>query len=131
MTTGIASFISGGLLDSGRTASVLKYEANDLNGDPVESAMVHGRYWHACTIFTSELHDGRPVAIVAGGSDGSGNNHAEIWDYTQEGSSWVSSKFIVALMKCMVLIFYIAFTNGKYKAERKLWFLKKVIIHIA
>ena len=42
MTTGIASFISGGWTSS-RTASVLKYEANDLNGDPVESAMVHIR----------------------------------------------------------------------------------------
>ena len=95
MTTGIASFISGGFNPS-RTASVLKYEANDLNGDPVESTMVHSRYFHACTIFTSELHGGRPVAIVAGGDDGSGTrlNHAEIWDYTKEGTSWVSSKFI-------------------------------------
>ena len=93
MTTGFASFISGGSTSS-RTASVLKYEANDLNGDPVESTMVHSRYWHACTIFTSELHGGRPVAIVAGGYDGSGSNHAEIWDYTKEGTSWVSSKFI-------------------------------------
>ena len=93
MTTGITSSFSGGETPF-RTASVLKYEANDLNGDPIESAMVHVRSSHACTIFTSELHGGRPVAIVAGGDDRSGNNHAEIWDYTKEGTSWVGSKFI-------------------------------------
>ena len=105
MTTGIASFISGGFTPS-RTASVLKYEANDLNGDPVESAMVHSRSDHACTIFTSELHGGRPVAIVAGGFDGSGVDTAEIWDYTKEGTSWVSSKFIFyPHMYCFYLLF--------------------------
>ena len=45
----------------------MRYEADDLNNDPIEVAMVHARGYHACTIFKSMLHDGRPVAIVAGG----------------------------------------------------------------
>ena len=56
--------------------------------------MAHGRKNHACTIFKSPAHDGRPIAIAAGSSDGSGSNTAEIWDYTIERSIWEESKLI-------------------------------------
>merc|ERR1739838_926696 len=43
---------------------------------------------HACTIFKSSAHNGRPVAIAAGSSLGSGTDKAEIWDFSQEGTTW-------------------------------------------
>ena len=58
--------------------------------------MLDGRYYHACTIFNSALHDGRPLAIVAGGYDGSTPfNKAEIWDFIKEGTSWQQSNIIL------------------------------------
>ena len=88
---GIACFISGGPA----TASVLVYDVDDLYGDPIETSMVNSREDHACTIFQSVLHQGRPVAIVAGGYlYPNVLTTAELWDFTQEGTSWVSSKII-------------------------------------
>ena len=99
MKFGIACFISGGYLPSATvTDSVLVYDSNNLYGDPIESTMVNARSSHACTIFLSEIHEGRPVAIVAGGSSWSVETKAEVWDYTQKGSSWVASKIISTLM---------------------------------
>ena len=57
-------------------------------------SMVHERYWHACTIFKSPLHDGRSIAIVAGSWEGSGSKKAEVLDFTQDGASWQESKII-------------------------------------
>ena len=96
---GIACFISGGWIGGGggRTASVLVYDVDNLYGAPIETSMFDARSRHACTIFQSELHGGRPVAIVAGGW-GSVKNKAEIWDYTQKGTSWVESKIISTLI---------------------------------
>ena len=97
MKIGIACFISGGYI-GGWTASVLVYDVDDLYGDSIETSMVDAREDHACTIFQSVLHQGRPVAIVAGGSHSSVRTKAEIWDYTQEGTSWVASKIIYTLI---------------------------------
>ena len=81
----------GGVSDSGRTATVLKFSSSSLNNDPVQvQSMVHERYKHACTIFKSPLHDGRSIAIVAGFA---GSNKAEVLDFTQDGASWQESNF--------------------------------------
>ena len=83
--------LTGGELDSGSTATVLKFNSSNLNNDPLQvQSMVHKRYGHACTIFKSPLHDGRSIAIVAGG-DGSGSNKAEVLDFTQDDASWQES----------------------------------------
>ena len=90
--------IIGGWIGS-TTATVLKFDANDLNKAPEQvESMLNGRSIHACTIFNSVLHDGRPLAIVAGGYDGSTGTHlnkAEIWDFTKEGTSWQQSNIIL------------------------------------
>ena len=90
---GTACLISGGSTNNGGTNTVLKYKTSNINENPIQVAsMVHARYYHACTIFNSPAHNGRPVAIVAGSNGGSEENTAEILDFTQEGSSWQESK---------------------------------------
>ena len=88
--------IIGGYIGS-TTATVLKFDSNNLNKDPMQvESMLNGRYSHACTIFNSALHDGRPLAIVAGGSpSGYVSKKAEIWDFTKEGTSWQQSNIIL------------------------------------
>ena len=97
LNVGIACFISGGGVGSW-TASVLVYDADDLYGAPIETSMINARTHHACTIFQSQLHNRRPVAIVAGGYPKWVQKKAEIWDFTQEGTSWVASKIISTLI---------------------------------
>ena len=81
----------GGVLASGRTATVLKFNSNSLNNYPVQvQSMVYERSSVACSVFKSLLHDGRSIAIVAGGS-GSGSNKAEVLDFTQDDASWQES----------------------------------------
>ena len=113
---GIACFISGGYI-SYWTDSVLVYDADNLYGSPIETSMVNARGSHACTIFQSELHGGRPVAIVAGGLPESVYTKAEIWDYTQEGTSWVESKIISVFqfwtMKCFRTLITILYQKQK------------------
>ena len=88
--------IIGGFIGS-TTATVLKFDSNDLNKAPVQvESMLDGRENHACTIFNSALHDGRPIAIVAGGvPSASVGRKAEIWDFTKEGTSWQQSNIIL------------------------------------
>ena len=45
------------------------------------------RGYHACSIFSSDQHGGRPVLVAAGGI-GSGYWNCELWDFTQPGSEW-------------------------------------------
>ena len=59
--------------------------------------MVYSRYHSACTTFSSALHDGRQVIIVAGSWSGSGVKTAEILDFTKEGASWQKSNLILIL----------------------------------
>ena len=72
--------------------------------DPVEmnepeemKPMVHKRRSHACTIFNSALHGGRPIMIVAGSNSGSGEKTSEIWDFTKADTSWQESNVIFFL----------------------------------
>ena len=95
--------ISGGFLDSGVTSSVLLYETNNINNGHVDVAsMTYERRNHACTIFKSQLYDGRPVAIVAGGNYA--DKTAEILDFTEDGSTWQESKLIFALLLILLLL---------------------------
>ena len=83
-------------MESEKTATVLRFDSNDLSSIPFEvESMVHPRYSHACTMFRSLAHEGRHVVIVAGGYGGL--DKAEIWDFSQEGTSWQESKLILIL----------------------------------
>merc|ERR1712179_555269 len=69
--------------------TVLEFNSNDLKNAPVQvESTLNGRWNHACTIFNSALHDGRPIAIVAGDGSKHASKKAEIWDFTKEGTSW-------------------------------------------
>ena len=96
-TNGTACLISGGSTNNGFTNTFnLKYKTSNINENPIQFAsMVHARAGHACTIFNSPAHNGRPVAIVAGGYGSP--KKAEILDFTQQGSSWQKSKLIFLL----------------------------------
>ena len=86
--------IIGGTIGNYYDATVLKFDSNNINNAPMEvEKLRYARHSHACTIFNSALHDGRPLAIVAGG-DGA-LNKAEIWDFTKEGTSWQQSNIIL------------------------------------
>ena len=102
-TNGTACLISGGRTnDDWNTKTVLKFKSSNINDYPMEmEPMVHARSSHACTIFNSPVHNGRPVVIVAGSY--SSPKTAEILDFTQEGSSWQESKLIF----CSGIIFVV------------------------
>ena len=82
----------------GETSSVLVYHSSKLNLGPItENNMIERRGQPGCAIIRSPAHDNRPVVFVVGGSGAFGfaaKTHAEMWDYTMEGSSWIKSKLI-------------------------------------
>ena len=59
----------------------------------------YGRNLHACGIFVSNEHGGRPLLVVAGsgnfGPDGSRSSRTtEYWDFSIPGTKWeLSSKY--------------------------------------
>ena len=96
-------YFTGGFVDGISTRSVLRYDKNDINSEPANVASMKSlRVSHACTIFYSPAHDGRSVVIVAGGS-GNSENTAEIWDYTNEGSTWKESKLFSTISSLIVI----------------------------
>ena len=72
--------------------------SNIVKGHINVASMKYPRIMHACTIFQDPVHNGRPIAIVAGSEGGSESYTAEIWDFTVEGTSWVASKIILNLI---------------------------------
>ena len=46
------------------------------------------RAYHACSIFSSDQHGGRPVLVAAGSYFAPGKETCEFWDFTQAGSEW-------------------------------------------
>ena len=75
----------------------MKYNRNDIFNGHVEVAPLNReRSWHACTIFNSAVHDGRSVAIVAGGT--LSRKDTEIWDYSVEGSKWQTSTSVLNIV---------------------------------
>ena len=55
-------------------------------------SMNHKRGDFACSTMVSPAHDGRMVAVVAGGYRG-GQDTAEILDFTMPGSVWELSEY--------------------------------------
>ena len=51
-------------------------------------SMIHERFYFACTLFYSPMHDNRPVVLSAGGS----HLTAEVLDYTTANAVWQESK---------------------------------------
>ena len=88
--------IIGGTIGNYYDATVLKFDSNNINNAPMEvEKLRYARHSHACTIFNSALHDGRPLAIVAGGYSSHGGKKAEIWDFTKDSTSWQQSNIIL------------------------------------
>ena len=89
-------------------AEVLQYDSKNLYNEPEKmKSMIYERSTHACTIFNSILHDGRPILLAAGGwVGGSGGNTAEMFDFTKEGSSWQESNLIFAFISSVVIYFF-------------------------
>ena len=54
--------------------------------------MNYDRYYAACTLFNSPLHQNRPVILVSGG----GGQTAEVLDYTTN-NHWEESKYTVCV----------------------------------
>ena len=54
-------------------------------------SLLYERLSHACTLFSSAKHGGRPVVLSAGGY---GQSTAEIMDYTMSNAEWERSKHI-------------------------------------
>ena len=64
-------------------------------------SMIHERVSPACSIFRSPAHNGRPIAITAGGYS---SNTAEVLDYTVSGKSWELSKLTSAINSSVISV---------------------------
>ena len=73
-------------------STVWLFNANNNFTMSVGPSMNHGRDQHACGIFHSSAHLGRPVIVAAGSYYKDGKKSSEIWDFTMPGSQWQSSK---------------------------------------
>ena len=51
-------------------------------------SVIYDRIYSACTLFHSDLHNGRPVVLTAGGI---GQATAEVYDYTTNSNQWETS----------------------------------------
>ena len=77
------------------------YQMSNIHkGHTNVASLKYSRQNHACTIFGSSAHNGRPVAIVAGSDKGSGSNTAEVWDFTIVESLWEESMSISTISFC-------------------------------
>ena len=80
------------------------YQMSNIHkGHTNAASLKYSRQMHACTIFGSSAHNGRPVAIVAGSE---GSNTAEVWDFTIVDSLWEESMPIST-----ILLFVLFFTD--------------------
>ena len=83
--------VIGGVAD-GYQKSVLVYDTENgfsYKGPP----MNHARSSHSCSTMKSPAHEGRTVAVVAGGY-GDGPDSAEILDFNISGSAWELSEYL-------------------------------------
>ena len=67
--------------------NVLVFDPAD-NSYTTRPSMSYERRNSACTLFHSDLHNGRPVVLAAGGS---GQATAEVYDYTTNSNQWETS----------------------------------------
>ena len=83
----------GGIVDSEDQKSVLVYDTENGFSYKEGPPMNHARYLHSCSTMKSPAHEGRTVAVVAGGH-GDGEDSAEILDFTIPGSAWELSEYL-------------------------------------
>merc|ERR1719225_2234673 len=81
-------FIIGGYDGANTKTSVWQFDASNDFSQTDAKSMNHEREFHACGIFQSPAHSGRPVIVAAGSLYGDGMDSSEFWDYTQTGSKW-------------------------------------------
>ena len=80
------------------TSTVWMFDANNNFSLTVGPSMKHTRNHHACGIFQSSAHSGRPLVVAAGGR---GTEEitpctSEFWDFTMPGSEWQVSKYLAS-----------------------------------
>ena len=65
--------------------------------------MNRARLSFACSTMVSAVHDGRMVAIVAGGYDGNDYlDTAEILDFSMPGSVWELSEYYLSFLPILI-----------------------------
>merc|ERR1711956_155301 len=79
--------VIGGNTDGGRQKSVLLYDTENGFSYKEGPPMNHARSIFSCSTMQSPAHEGRTVAVVAGGL-GDGPDSAEILDFNIPGSAW-------------------------------------------
>ena len=93
LALGKYALVIGGLVDGVRQKSVLVYDTENGFSYKEGPPMNHARYHHSCSTMESPAHEGRTVAVVAGGV-GDGPDSAEILDFDIPGSAWELSEYI-------------------------------------
>merc|ERR1712008_257408 len=79
--------VIGGNTDGGRQKSVLLYDTENGFSYKEGPPMNHARSGYSCSTMESAAHEGRTVAVVAGGL-GDGPDSAEILGFNIPGSAW-------------------------------------------
>ena len=85
--------VIGGYAVGGQQKSVLVYDTENEFSYKEGPPMNHARSSHSCSTMESLAHEGRTVAVVAGGY-GDGPDSAEILDFTISGSAWELSEYL-------------------------------------
>ena len=78
------------------TSTVWMFDAHNNFSLTVGPSMKHTRNHHACGIFQSSAHSGRPLVVAAGGrgTEEGTPSTSEFWDFTVPGSKWKISKYL-------------------------------------
>ena len=90
--------VIGGVVDGVRQKSVLVYDTENGFSYKEGPPMNHARLRHSCSTMESPAHEGRTVAVVAGGW-GDGPDSAEIIDYNIPGSAWQLSEYLLTFVQ--------------------------------
>lgn len=89
----IGGYVNGELVNGDRQKSVHVYDTENGFSYKEGPPMNHAREDPACSTMESPAHEGRTVAVVAGGF-GDGPDSAEILDFTIPGSAWELSEYL-------------------------------------
>ena len=74
--------------------NVMVFDPNS-NSFHTQPSLLYGRYYHACTLFSSAKHGDRPVVLIVGGLPN--QRIAQILDYTASNARWEQSKLFFSL----------------------------------
>ena len=85
------TFIFGGNTVAGQTSMVLRQKNGSDEWENLPD-MNFPRSNFGCGFIYSEAHKGRPIFVVAGGTE-ENNDATEILDFTQPNASWQIGKF--------------------------------------